>query len=521
MSDDSLHRLQSSDLNRLKLRQTITATEQRDIRQLLLDAKSELGRHQDVLNRLRAETMIQETKIKELKEKMQEYQALLSPMHQLPPEILAEVFLFYCTDQPCSPFQPLVVMNITKVCRRWKEVAASSPRLWSDLYVDFDCWRQHTSQLKNLAEVVVQRSKKSPLTLTFDCKPYAPAIQVLNALECLFGSWYRWRHLDCSHTLLKYPIFQTLRHHLPALQSLRIRSQASDNSNLLFLDCRSLTSLNILPDAWVNTDLPLRQVRVLSMQTASPRAALSILQGCTNVRQLEWHSISHSGGVNDVDLDHVVLPRVQRLVAIANDDRSGTAIFENSTLRSLSTLEIRGLSPASTWNHWNVDSLKDFLLRSSCALTSLSIESSPLSDQEMISLLRLIPTLTTLRIGECEKDDQNNIITEAFFQPFSSSDNDGPGFLSSLNSLDLVVHLSSLHIQSLTHAVASRTSNIADAPKSLCRLRSVRLTVMTKEDSDMSPFSALQRHFRNAGVHVEILHKTISTKTSSRPSRLR
>lgn len=56
------------------------------------------------------------------------------PVHRLPPEILAEIFLHFCQLVLQSPYFPDPIptldTTITRVCRRWRRTAYGTPQLW-------------------------------------------------------------------------------------------------------------------------------------------------------------------------------------------------------------------------------------------------------------------------------------------------------------------------------------------------------------------------------------------------------
>lgn len=86
----------------------------------------------------------------------------------LPPELLTEIFLHYAADiRHGSPYYPSSSVygrdhrskrwiRIAHVCHHWREVALSSPRLWSEFTVDRLEWTQE----------MLTRSKRAPLHLT-------------------------------------------------------------------------------------------------------------------------------------------------------------------------------------------------------------------------------------------------------------------------------------------------------------------------------------------------------------------
>ncbi|KAL0071134.1 hypothetical protein AAF712_001692 [Marasmius tenuissimus] len=496
-------------------RHTVSSSDRHDVQQYLLDSEAELCRYQAEVNRLKAKITVVETRMGGLKRKIRKYRTLLSPVYRLPSEIWAEVFLFFCEGESLIPLKTPAVMVVSRVCGRWRDIALSTPRIWSTISLRFEGWTKgnggRLDRLQSLLVSFLQRSKNMPLTVNLNSLRVEKQDEidgVVKTLEGLLNHSTRWQHLDCTHSLLALPAFQSLRNRLPELKSLYVESGMRDNSSSLFHDCPSLTSISISPDSWSDSDFPLHQMKTLSLRRSYAPAALAVLRSCTNAYQLEMHSI---GGMSRPDTDHIILPKIRQLTITAENEEDAMTVFQFSTLQSLTSLEIRRSSVNSVdWNRWDLGPVKDFFLRSSCALTSLKIGSVPLSDEETIQLLLLMPTLTNLSIEEYPKHGKNKIVTDAFLQLLSSDEDElASSFLPSLNHLDLIVHLSSLHIPSLIHAIASRApDDMGNISESSCGLRSVTLTVMAKEKPDMSPFFELQC-FGDAGLRMNIFHKTI------------
>ncbi|PPR07153.1 hypothetical protein CVT24_010701 [Panaeolus cyanescens] len=80
----------------------------------------------------------------------------------LPPELLREIFLYLRDEWPSSIFETSSVprvkfgwINVTHVCRFWREVALQYPQLWTQVDVG----------LANWAEMVLERSKGADISL--------------------------------------------------------------------------------------------------------------------------------------------------------------------------------------------------------------------------------------------------------------------------------------------------------------------------------------------------------------------
>ncbi|KAG6328752.1 hypothetical protein ID866_10337 [Astraeus odoratus] len=101
------------------------------------------------------------------------HKALTSPIRQIPPEVLAEIFYH------CLPVAPYVAprdlegpMLLTQVCRHWRAVAMSTPKLWSSITIHLD--RATQGDYRLMCDAWLGRAKSLPL-----------AIRVLNDLDDL------------------------------------------------------------------------------------------------------------------------------------------------------------------------------------------------------------------------------------------------------------------------------------------------------------------------------------------------
>ncbi|KAJ3512895.1 hypothetical protein NMY22_g15203 [Coprinellus aureogranulatus] len=128
------------------------------------------------------------------------HRELISPTRRLHPDILTAIFLqLVSTFSPCGHYLRPPVMNLSHVCRQWRDVTIASPLLWSyiNLYVisypkkrstddegyssRLTKWRKGMEGLCTMAGVFVDRSQGCPLQVYFsaedpDSESYADAI---------------------------------------------------------------------------------------------------------------------------------------------------------------------------------------------------------------------------------------------------------------------------------------------------------------------------------------------------------
>jgi hypothetical protein len=56
----------------------------------------------------------------------------------VPPEITSLIFLYCAENSPNLFLPPTPVLVLSHVCRKWKEIAFATCRLWTSLRLDFD-----------------------------------------------------------------------------------------------------------------------------------------------------------------------------------------------------------------------------------------------------------------------------------------------------------------------------------------------------------------------------------------------
>ncbi|KAJ7228040.1 hypothetical protein C8J57DRAFT_1583541, partial [Mycena rebaudengoi] len=89
----------------------------------------------------------------------------------LPAEITSDIFIHFLPNYPLHP--PLAGLlspaTLGQVCRRWREIALGTPRLWRaiDIELPLDFERLFTAGL-NILEAWLTRSKNCPLSLSVD-----------------------------------------------------------------------------------------------------------------------------------------------------------------------------------------------------------------------------------------------------------------------------------------------------------------------------------------------------------------
>jgi hypothetical protein len=92
------------------------------------------------------------------------------PLSRFPVEVLCQIFVS-CLPAETHNFRvspDLAPLLLTRICRRWREIAVNTPSLWCRLYVRPDKdWPKAAPHY----DLWLQRSRGRPLSLAVDCSP--------------------------------------------------------------------------------------------------------------------------------------------------------------------------------------------------------------------------------------------------------------------------------------------------------------------------------------------------------------
>ncbi|KAK6991787.1 F-box domain-containing protein [Favolaschia claudopus] len=109
----------------------------------------------------------------------------------LPNEIVSEIFIH---TLPVHPHPPLrgkncAPVSLTQICRKWREIALSTPRLWRAILLSYNTGRPLKKQISNI-KLWVERSRSCPLSITFS------GGNATHLLASIAPHRSRWEHLD-------------------------------------------------------------------------------------------------------------------------------------------------------------------------------------------------------------------------------------------------------------------------------------------------------------------------------------
>lgn len=355
---------------------------------------------------------------------------LVTKSGYIPKELLLEIFA-HCLEEdelgcvvPSAKSAPLC---LTWVCRWWREFVIKSRCLWTGLTLQR--WPMRIEDNLQLLKYWISRSDTLPLAIRFS---YATDLsknvtwdqstafeKARYFTEVLLNCASRWRVLDTLFPSISFakPFLDTLVEKSHRLQYLGIRIQYwNPFSNPLFIDFSQNSSLRtvrlhsplINPEELVSQGFPALTDLELHF-CASLRVCLAWINMCPNLERLKVNLL---GDQDSTTVLRGPIRQVSRLTELSitcltTSSETGDPGFllDQLVLPALVdfNLAMNSLYHRQPWPH-----VADLLDRSQAKLDSLSLSSTPMSDQEIVHCLRRCPNLWSFNV-----DSITDIVLEA------------------------------------------------------------------------------------------------------------
>ncbi|KAJ7230270.1 hypothetical protein GGX14DRAFT_410316 [Mycena pura] len=169
----------------------------------------------DEITRLKARVEQLEEERLAIGTRRQRNRASLSPLRRIPPEVLAEVFL-WSLPPGCGDYNLDVKKSpgvLTHVCSRWRTVALSTSSLWSRILITYHAGNDSSSAYPlPLVKAHIQRSGSQQLAVTFrgcetsDWEPQVEVFHLRDQVPCLRKVWLSW---ECQPGIQSIGCFET------------------------------------------------------------------------------------------------------------------------------------------------------------------------------------------------------------------------------------------------------------------------------------------------------------------------
>ncbi|OAX35245.1 hypothetical protein K503DRAFT_723284 [Rhizopogon vinicolor AM-OR11-026] len=326
------------------------------------------------------------------------HKGLLSALWRLSDEVLYQTFL-QCLPEPdimqCSPELPPLLL--TRICRRWREVAVDMPGLWCRLFMEIDGsnWQQsvfcYDSWLK--------RSQGLPLALEL-CGNADDATGLQSLLEPYnnqISSLVIYDDVtEASDLLLR---------NLPALRELTLMGgltrfyQQPVAGSILRLPL-TLRSLRLIEGACIDTFQHLcsfnpvwAHLTHVEIVLNDPHIFLHLLQLGLNLSSVMIHLIPRHNNVIPA-LEPITHTNLQFLYLVCDWHKGRSPL--HGMFASLSLPILRVLVARDVGVRWPHEEFQAFLARSNCPLESLTLPAGRTLDEQRAEYIALLPSLKVL-----------------------------------------------------------------------------------------------------------------------------
>lgn len=375
------------------------------------------------------------------------YSIILSPIRQIPPDILHEIFS-YCLPTNRNPVMstseaPLI---LTQICRSWRSVALSSPRIWARIHIPIcydsdlnsEVLDEEESQVQNrLCYETMQRrcehiqnwlsrSATFPISIsikyiTYGWNPHEnqtewedKIVKKLFQTVSTFAS--RWKDIEIQlpsdlylhlEALISVASIPSLRH-LKLSARNRGRSGSDEPFNFALIRSPGLQSIAI--NGWeLSGQLPSpfiwdKLTHFCSDEFFGVESALHLLKQCPNLGYLQLRLVERENDSQETSPSSVYLPFLRILRILDTENPASSAILFDS----LDTPRLQWLDyqkpPHYRYLPGDVGEFSKplirFLDRSTNALTKVTLDARIVPPSDLVALLRTLKHLKHLVLGE-------------------------------------------------------------------------------------------------------------------------
>ncbi|KAJ6473232.1 hypothetical protein C8R45DRAFT_1012689 [Mycena sanguinolenta] len=334
----------------------------------------------------------------------------LQPVLRLPYETTAEIFIHCLPDLQHaesifnSSTSPLpTALLLSQICKAWRGVATSTPKIWAIFRIDFEAWPKNRARALGARRLAhwVEMSGVSPLSVVLEWRDSCPTTAVI--YDPILALSSRWQNVDFrfphqKRSIINKHFLSSLQGSLPNLETLQI----SDGPITAFELAPSLRRVIVNDLIWKTIILPWDQLTHFDAQSSYGMAALGVLHSAVSLVdcKFRWVRQNFYGEITETTL-LPCHPSLEVLHLVGYDVCS--SIIGLATLPSLVELHYGDHSPPERRRY---ERFVDFLSRSHPPLLRLSLFDGIYSRiPHTFSLLSNLTSLEILHLSAAEMSD--------------------------------------------------------------------------------------------------------------------
>ncbi|KAJ7766736.1 hypothetical protein B0H16DRAFT_371824 [Mycena metata] len=358
-----------------------------------------------------------------------------------PPEILGEIFI-HCLEGadpvfPCPESAPLL---LCRICRRWRDVALSTPALWSSVFLDLDkladpgCYDASSSYTVSRQWLDNARAIPLSLGLADIVEGHAPNDQLKSLVAFVLSLSHQWRSLELeleAPSILAKSAFRDFKGAVPLLEKLSI-STYHRAIRITFPTAPKLRELSVTTYN-SKIQVPWPQLLTFRSEDISIASCLNILRHSS---RLVNGTFKIRGNPLTLPRTVVVRPHLRHLALGAAYSSFRQPLLPLTILDCLKTPALKSLTLESadsgTGHTVAVSSLLSFISRSSPRLHTLALSFISTTPAALIECLKATPSLVHFKFQPRRRIGRHDI--EPIFLQLTGH----PKFLPNLESLHMV-----------------------------------------------------------------------------------
>ncbi|KAF5332321.1 hypothetical protein D9758_016107 [Tetrapyrgos nigripes] len=521
-----------------------SSLEHTQISQMVAEAEKDLSDYEEDLRCLDSIVSDLRKKRDDLQRYVDDCKAYLSPIRQLPTEIMEEIFLYYQDlhgtrkggrfREPINhSTQDLTALLLSSVCKLWHSICLCTPQLWSRFSVVLNRSRVHGAP-SQLLPIYLSRSKQMPLCfdIKIDGRYCREPTKILSLLVAQSHRWFS-TNWDLYNMDEEGVACLGVQKELPLLQHIALKRDGASSGDLLgiFAGARTPRTVSLTRMSnFLDSKLPWSEVHFLRAYNISSDVGVvdilvKLAGQCCTLRSFEAH-------FGDVPFESAQLEcsiHLNTLEYLCLDTVSPYEIgefFSIATLPNLRRLALVLYNDSNNDTHTpNTDSFRSFISRSQCSISVLRLGDLRLNEafNPICDMLPHLPALKKLIFAEEYCDAIRPTLMETLMETLSvhsphsieagqgadslTAQNDDP-VLPLLEELDMEVCAEDFQASKFVDMVESRCSLTGHG---ICALKSVRLYLqwhysITKDSTVPLILQSLE------GTGIEIISSTSDSR---------
>lgn len=347
----------------------------------------------------------------------------LPPIETLPPEILSNIFALccFCEDNCQNERFNHVPINVSQVSRRWREIALTTPRIWSflaykedrDYYIS--AYRRPNMPLE-IWRLWGERSKAVGLSLRFRDFPRAmySSSDIQEYLNVAHGQgmWWRELYMDSGYNPLGLQVLELDRNLLGELEVLHTEEQLL---SFVQLDGPRLRLGTFSSNALVEGDLSIGsklQDFDFTLTHWPSRYFVDMDNMITLIHSSSCHLSRMAFNLSpfitftqQCQIRHEIVSRLRDLTLTGNIT-AARSIMDSITAPALERLQLQlwdwrcsGTRSGTPIESRDKDSIRNFLARSSSPLSEFQLYVDGWGHEDLRDIVSLVPQLRHLKLA--------------------------------------------------------------------------------------------------------------------------